>query len=86
MRDYLNVHANRWEGMEIFLLPRDGHGEYFGQGNRYVCFDNGVLVGEFKTRTQAERGFLTKERVVGGVEKRDYQGIAENLRTYQWRQ
>jgi hypothetical protein len=70
--------------MEIFLLPRDGKGEYFGQGNRYVCFANGSLVGEYKTRTQAERGFLSKERVEGGIEKKDYLGISENLRTYLW--
>ena len=85
-RDYLNVHANRWEGMEIFNIPKDGYGIQFVGGSRYVCFDNGELVGEFTTRSQAEAGFLRKTRVPDGVRKRYYLGISENLRTYVWKQ
>jgi hypothetical protein len=86
MRDYLNVHSNRWDGIEIFNIPCNGRGEQFEGGSRYVCFDGGLLVGEFKSSTEAEKGFLNKGRVVDGINKRDYLGIDEKLRTYQWRQ
>ncbi len=80
MRNYLGNKENPWEGMKIFLVPCDGKNELFGQGNRYVCFDNQDLVGEFNTRTQAENAFLKGVRVENGVKFKDYLGIDEDFR------
>ena len=86
MRNYLGNKVNPWEGMIIFHIPCDGYGNLFGQGNRCVCFDNQDLVGEFRTRTQAETAFLKGVRIEGGVKLIDYVGIDEDLRAHAQRQ
>jgi hypothetical protein len=71
---------NKWAGMEVFRLYRDGKGEWFPNGARYVVFDNNALVGEFDTLTKADKAFEDGVRVEGGIRKQDYIGIDEKLR------
>lgn len=80
MIDYLSRRENPYKGMIIFGIPRDGYGEYFTGGNRYVCFDHQELVGEFTTSTQANLAFLRGDRVPNGIELRHYLGVPEIMR------
>jgi hypothetical protein len=76
----LSVGYNRWQGMSIYLLYKDGFGNDFLKAPKYVCFRGEELVGEFSTRTEAERNFLLGRIVLDGVTRRNYLGIDADLR------
>jgi hypothetical protein len=79
--NYLNrkIGDDRFNGMKVFKCLLDGQGQPFQAGGRYVVFDNGTLVSEAASLTEAERDFLVGKRTEG-PRLEEYKGIDRRLR------